>query len=135
MPFRYLRDPLFLSCVMLYAINRFLLKPYFHTGIVGEFIHNSLNDVICIPVWVPVLVWLLRKVGWRASDVPPQASEILVPLLAWSWFFELVLPHVSAFHHLAVGDPDDILCYTIGALIAAVFWKRFYAIPDGRCMV
>lgn len=129
MPFRYLRDPLFLFCLALYFLNRLLLKPHIHGGIIGAFLHGSLNDLICIPFWVPIMVWMMHKMGLRASDRPPQGAEILIPLLLWSWFFELVLPNISFFRHLAVCDPNDILCYTMGTLLAVIFWGRFYAAP------
>ena len=126
MPFRYLRDPLFLFCVVLYFVNRLILKPHFHQGMIGDFVHGSLNDVICIPFWVPIMVWLMRKVRLRTTDAMPQPAEILIPLLLWSWLFELVLPFHGPFRRLAVCDPDDILCYTVGALIAARIWRRYY---------
>src|SRR5690242_306095 len=102
MLFRYLRDPLFLFCVVLYFVNRLLLKPFLHDGFVGAFLHDSLNDVICIPFWVPIMVWMMRKVKLRTSDAVPQGAEILIPLLLWSWFFELILPKLAPFRHLAV---------------------------------
>ena len=129
MPFRYLRDPLFLFCVALYFVNRLILKPHIHGGVVGAFLHGSLNDMICLPLWVPVMAWMMRKTGLRPSDAPPQAVEIMVPLLLWSWFFELILPTLGPFRHLATCDPEDILCYALGALLAACFWGYHYAAP------
>ncbi len=132
MPFRYLRDPLFLFCVVLYFVNRLVLKPHLHGGIVSDFLHDSLNDMICIPFWVPIMVWLMRKTRLRTNDEPPHGAEILIPLLLWSWFFELVLPHWSAFRHLAICDPSDIECYTVGALLAALFWQGWYRQNSAR---
>jgi hypothetical protein len=130
MPFRYLKDPLFLFCLVLYFVNRLVLKPLIHHGLLGAFVHGSLNDVICIPFWVPIMVWTMRIFRLRTTDAPPQAGEILAPLLVWSWFFELVLPQVPAFKHLAICDPNDILCYTVGALLAATVWGYYYAHPQ-----
>lgn len=127
MPFRYLRDPLFLFCLALYWVNRLLLKPVLHTGLIAAFCHNSLNDVICIPFWVPIMLWMMRQTKMRRTDAPPHGAEILVPLFVWSWFFELVLPFWRPFRHLAVCDPNDILCYTVGALFASMFWNRYYS--------
>jgi hypothetical protein len=130
MPFRYLRDSLFLFCVALYSVNRFILKPHIHGGVFGAFLHGSLNDVICLPFWVPIMVWIMRKTGLRTDDAPPQGVEILIPLLLWSLFFELILPTLGPFRRLATGDPNDILCYTVGAVLAALFWGRCYAAPQ-----
>ena len=79
MPLRYLRDPLFLSCVVFYFVNRLLLKPHVHGGVMGTLIHGYVNDLICLPFWVPIMVWMMHKTGLRASDAAPQATEILAP--------------------------------------------------------
>ncbi len=122
MRFRYLTAPLFLFCLVLYFLNRFLIKRF----VPGGFFHDHLNDLICIPFWVPIMVLLLRKVGLRGNDDPPGADEILIPLVMWSAIFELYLPHVRHFERLATADPTDILFYTLGALAASVIWQVTY---------
>lgn len=122
MAFRYLRDPLFRFCVALYFANRWILKPLFSVA----FLHNSLNDLICIPFWVPITLWLMRKVGARSDDAPPRGYEIIVPLVVWSWVFEAWLPRVAAFSHLARADVFDVLYYALGACLAAAWWKMSY---------
>jgi hypothetical protein len=99
-----------------------LLKPYFP----NHFSYASLNDVICIAFWVPIMLFIVRKLRLRKDDAPPRGSEILIPLIVWSWFFEAVLPFVPFFKHLATSDYHDILSYTEGALLAAIFWKIWY---------
>ncbi len=122
MAFRYLRDPLFLFCVALYGINRLVLKPVFSAA----FFHNNLNDLICISIWVPVMLWLMRKVGARPDDAPPRAHEIVLPLVVWSWVFEVWLPRAAAFSQVAHADVFDVLCYAAGTCLAAGFWKLWY---------
>ena len=122
MRFRYLKDPLFLFCVALYFINRWVLKPYF----TNPFSRGYLNDVICIPFWVPIMLFLMRKARLRTEDGPPTASEILIPLIIWSWVFEAWLPFTAFFKHLATSDYMDIFSYTAGAFFAALFWKLWY---------
>ncbi len=122
MRFRYLADPLFLGCVILYFANRFLIKQF----VVGGFFHDHLNDLMCIPFWVPIMVFLLRKAGLRRDDGPPRADEILIPLVMWSAIFELYLPRVRHFEHLTVADSVDVLWYTIGGLLASVVWQVTY---------
>lgn len=122
MRFRYLTDPLFVGCVVLYFANRFLIKPL----TAGGFFHDHLNDRICIPFWVPIMVFFLRRAGLRPDDVPPRAEEILVPLVMWSAIFELYVPRMRWFEHLATSDFADILYYTIGALLASVVWEITY---------
>lgn len=122
MNFRYLKDPLFLFCLISYFANRWVLKPYFP----NEFSRSYLNDVICIPFWVPIMLFMMRKIRLRKDDAPPRANEILIPLLMWSWVFEAYLPFSKAFRHLATSDYMDIFAYTVGAFLAAMFWKFWY---------
>jgi hypothetical protein len=125
MRYRYLRDPLFLFCLVLYLTNRWVLKSYFPNKISSFY----LNDVICIPVWVPIMLFMMRKLRLRRDDLPPHACEILIPLLLWSWAFEEYLPRVDFFKRLAFSDHLDIFCYTLGAGFAAIFWKKWYRTP------
>jgi hypothetical protein len=120
--FRYLRDPLFVTCVAVYFVNRWALKPLLR----GGFLHDHLNDLICIPVWVPIMLWGQRRLGLRATDSPPLASEILIPLFVWSWFFEIVLPPTGWAGSRAVSDYRDIIYYSLGAALAACFWRWSY---------
>jgi len=122
MPFKYIRDPLFLLCVGLYLANRLILRPY----LACAFLSSYLNDAICIPFWVPVLVYLMRKCHLRSSDDSPSLHEIVVPLLLWSVVFELWLPSVSQFRGAFVRDHMDVLWYTCGSLVAVSFWRWYY---------
>jgi hypothetical protein len=122
MRFRYLKDPLFVFCVILYFVNRWLLKPY----LPNSFSRDSLNDVICIPFWVPIMLFLMKKTHLRKEDGPPTASEILIPLIMWSWVFEAYLPFTPFFRRMATSDYMDIFSYTVGACFAAVLWKLWY---------
>lgn len=122
MAFKYLRDPLFVCCFVLYFVNRWVLKPW----LPNTFSQNYLNDLICIPFWVPIMLWMMRRLRMRTDDAPPRASEILIPLILWSAVFELWVPRLDSFRTLAFSDHVDILFYAIGALLAALFWKRWY---------
>lgn len=118
-PYHCFRDPLFLGSVALYALNRWVLKPC--TSI--ELCHSYLNDLICIPFWVPVLVSLLRWCRLRPDPGPPAGAEVLVPLVLWSIVFEIVLPQLGPFRGIAIADPIDVLCYAAGALVGAAYWR------------
>lgn len=123
MRFRYLKDPLFVFCVLLCFANRWVLKPYFP----NTFFRGYLNDVICLPFWVPIMLFIMRRIRLRTDDLPPQSWELLIPLLLWSWVFEMYLPSTETFRGLAISDYRDILSYASGALFAGVFWKIWYA--------
>ena len=122
MHFRYLRDPLFLTCVLGYFVNRLVLKRIWADG----FVHEHINDLICLPFWVPVMLWAERRVGLRRHDGPPEAVELIVPLVVWSWVFEIVLPRTELFGRYCVADHRDVLYYAAGAFGAAVFWRYWY---------
>ena len=118
MAFRYLLDPLFLFCFLLYFVNRWILEVY----VPGTFFASYLNDLICIPFWVPIMLFFMRKCGLRGDDSPPRSYEIIVPLILWSVAFEIWLPATAAFQGLATADHRDVLCYAIGAAVAGVWW-------------
>jgi hypothetical protein len=122
MPFRYLRDPLFLGCVAAYFANRWVLKRVWD----GGFVHSHFNDLICIPFWVPVMLWMQRSLGLRPHDDPPRAHEVVIPLLLWSWVFEFLLPAHLYFQRWCTRDYMDILYYALGAMLAALFWTWWY---------
>lgn len=122
MRFRYLRDPLFLFCVALYFLNRWLLKPHFPNA----FLHCYLNDVICIPFWVPIMLSFMKALRLRKTDDLPNAFEILIPLILWSWVFEAYLPFTPMFKLLATSDYRDVLAYTIGGALSALLWRFLY---------
>jgi hypothetical protein len=122
MPFRYLRDPLFLFCLALYVANRYVFKRIWDDG----FVHAHLNDLICMPLWVPIMLFVQRQLGLREDDAPPRAGEIVIPLVLWSWIFEVILPHTDLMRQHCIADPWDIVYYTLGALIAVIFWRSHY---------
>jgi hypothetical protein len=124
MAYRYLRDPLFTFCFALYFANRWLFKPF----LPNTFSQCYLNDLICIPFWVPIMLYFLRRLHLRADDAPPQSYEILIPLVLWSLLFELWLPYTPLLRGRAISDHTDILCYTLGGLLASLFWKGWYRV-------
>lgn len=127
MPFRYITDPLFLACLALYAVNRFVLKHIWHTG----FLHEHLNDLICIPFWVPIMLWIQRGVKLRPIPLRPQTHEVMIPLILWSFAFEVWLPATDYFSRYCTGDPDDLIAYTAGAAGAMLFWRwRYRDLPQ-----
>jgi len=128
MPFRYLRDPLFLACLALFALNRFLLEPITN----ARFLHSHLNDLICIPFLVPIMLAAARATGLRRHDSRPLTHEVVIPLLVWSVLFEIVFPLHPFWKTHVVADPNDILCYATGAALALTYWNRRYRTVPAR---
>ena len=72
------------------------------------------------------MLFLMKKLRWRTTDVSPTGSEVIIPLLMWSWVFEAFLPFVPFFKRLATSDYMDIFSYTVGACAAVLFWTLWY---------
>ena len=113
--FGYWRDPLFLLCGGLYALNRWALKP----NLPSDFLHGQFNDMLLIPCALPLVLWLQRQLGLRKHDLPPTMREIGFHLVVWSLLFELVGPCFLP----VTGDPFDVLVYFVGGVFAAVWWN------------
>ena len=119
MPFGYLRDPLFLVCFATYWVHRAAAARGWST----ELLRGHLNDVICVPFFLPMMLWANRRLGLRRHDRPPEMIEIAVPLVIWSALFEIVLP---LMHVPTIADPKDVASYCLGALIAVIVWRWRY---------
>jgi hypothetical protein len=113
--FGYLLDPLFLAGCILYAMNRWVIKPHVH----ASFFHFWFNDMLLIPCALPPLLRLHRWFGLRAHDEAPTGWEIAGHLVGWSVLFELIGPHIMR----TTGDPWDVVAYTAGALGAFCWWR------------
>jgi hypothetical protein len=119
LPFRYIFDPLFIASLALYALNHFLLKPHFN----WRFLHDHLNDLLCIPVWVPVMLLIQRTLKLRSRDDPPRPPEVLIAVVCWSWMFEVSLPGIRLGQSWCTPDPVDITCYALGGIVALLIWN------------
>src|SRR5579862_8807965 len=114
--FSYLRDPLFLLGCVAYAINRWLLKPHF----TSPFLHSYFNDLFLIPCALPPMLLLQHWAGLRPEFQPTRLREIFFHLAVWSVLFEYIGPRICAH---AVGDPWDVVAYSVGAIVAAIWWS------------
>jgi hypothetical protein len=116
--FRYLADPVCIISLIIYPINRFILKPH-HVG--GWFTHGYLNDVLCLPLFVPMILYFEHLIGLRKHYGFPRAWEIFQNWAAFSIVFQLVIPRFPKTF-ITAGDPCDMLAYAIGGVIAGVYW-------------
>lgn len=113
--FGYFRDPLFLTGCALYALNRWVLKPHFHS----PFLRGQFNDCLLIPCALPVILWLQRRLHLRPTDEFPTTEEVVFHLVVWSVLFEGIGPHIMR----TTGDIRDVAAYAAGALVALVWWR------------
>lgn len=114
---RHLREPLVLLCYSLYIVNRWLVKPHLHL----EFFTCWFNDLLLIPCALPPLLILHEWLGLRPCGAAPTGSEIFWHLAFWSLLFEWIGPRILKH---STGDPLDVLAYSVGALIAYLWWQR-----------
>jgi hypothetical protein len=116
--FGYWRDPLFLACLGTYAVNRLLIKPNLHHY--SPLFHGHLNDILTVPVALPIYLYVYRLVGLRPDDEPPRWWEVALHVAVWDVFFEWFGPH---YLHHGAGDPLDNLSIAGGGLVAWVIWR------------
>jgi hypothetical protein len=107
---------LFLGACALYALNRWVLKPF----VGAPFFDNWFADTLLIPCALPPLLWLQSRLGIRAHQKNPAWREIGFHLAIWSVLFEVAGPLI--YRH-PVGDWRDVLAYTGGALFAGCWWN------------
>ena len=111
-----MRDGLFLLACLLYAVNRWGLKPRLHNA----FLHGYFDDVLLIPCALPPLLLAQRWLRLRRHDWLPTAGEILLNLIVWSILFEVIGPHIMR----TTGDPWDAVSYAVGGTLAGFWWWR-----------
>lgn len=114
--FGYWRDPLFLACSILYALNRWGLKPHLHSRL----LHDQFNDLLLIPCALPLVLWVQRQLGLRVHDCFPDWSEIVLHVGVWSIVCEWIAPRVMP----TTGDWKDVFAYAIGGWLAWQWWRR-----------
>jgi hypothetical protein len=131
--FRYLADPVCTVSLCLYTLNRFVLKPH-HIG--GWFTHGYFNDVLCLPLFVPMILYVQHVIGLRKDFGYPRGWEIFQNWAAFTIVFQVVIPRFPKTF-VSAGDPWDILAYLAGGIIAGMLWsamsRRIFA--RGRALV
>ena len=118
--FRYFADPICISAVLLYLLNRFCLKP---NGIGGMFGSCYFNDLLCLPLFLPMILWVQGRLRLRLHDHPPRMWEILQHWVIFSVLFEVILPRYPQYFHTTT-DPLDVAAYLAGGVLAWLWWRK-----------
>jgi hypothetical protein len=116
--FRYVADPVCITALVLYCCNRWIIKPM--AG--GGFSADYLNDVLCLPLFLPPILWVQKRLNLRPGDHRPRLWEVLQHWAVFSVVFELVVPRLPGFRSTA--DAWDVVAYLAGGLAAYFFWRR-----------
>jgi hypothetical protein len=114
--FQYLRDPVFLGALALFALNSLWLRD----AIPSPFLRHHFNDLLLIPCALPPLLRIHACLGLRRAADFPSMPEIAGHLLVWSLLFEIAGPRLTAH---ATGDALDILYYWSGGAVAWALWN------------
>ena len=117
--FKYLLDPLFLFSLIIYCINKLSFLKYGSWNY--KFLIYYLNDLLLIPVAVPIVLYFSKVLKLRDIYSPPTFLEIIVPLAIWSISFEFVGP---LYFGKGTSDPIDVFAYCLGGLISWLLWNR-----------
>lgn len=125
MPFQYWRDPWFLCCVSIYACNA--VAEY--VGASNQWVRSYLNDILIVPVFVPLILYVSRRLDARKTDDPPRLIEVVIPVVIWSAVFEVFLPAREGWRRLTFADEYDVVSYLLGGVISCWIW-RFRAAND-----
>ncbi len=113
--FGYWRDPLFQVACVLYATNRWLVKPYVHS----PFLRGHFNDCLLIPCALPLVLWLQRWLRLRHNDDYPLFGEVAFHVVVWSVLCEAIGPHIMR----VTGDVWDAVAYASGGMLAWCWWR------------
>lgn len=116
---KYLLDPLFILSLTLYSVNKWIIAP--HESWTCKFCNCYLNDILLVPVMVPIILFFLRLFRVRDSYSPPLILEIIVPLIIWSIASEYIGPF---YFGRGTSDPVDILAYFLGGFASWMIWNR-----------
>jgi len=116
--FKYLLDPIFILSSALYAVNKIShVRPYYWCN---GFFKNYLNDVLLVPVMIPVILFFLSACNVRKTNSPPMIIEIVIPLIIWSIAFELIGPF---YFGKGTSDLFDVYSYVIGGFLSWKYWN------------
>jgi hypothetical protein len=115
--FRYLGDELFLFSCLLYALNRWGVKPHTH----NFFMRGYFNDILLMPCALPPLLLMQRRLKLRMDDMVPRWGEIALYVVVWSILFEVIGPHIMRW---TTGDVWDAVAYAAGGILSGLWWHR-----------
>lgn len=113
------RKNILLLLVLIFGLNQVVEL----SGIALPILHEYLDDVLCLPIVLSVILVIHRRFRLQSSEYILPFSHVLLSLLVIATLFEAVLPIASSRF---VGDPIDVLAYILGAL----FFLRYINVPQ-----
>ncbi|MEG0759180.1 MAG: hypothetical protein RR505_12285 [Raoultibacter sp.] len=115
------RDMIILAVsLVLYGLNRFILKEIVRNPFLSYFIRCHLNDClggICFIAYVNIALAYSKYDRWRIDSYTAAIAVTLVCGIVWEYIFPLLYPH-------GVSDFWDIVAYVLGGCIYILLRKR-----------
>jgi hypothetical protein len=127
--FKYLSDPLFLLASVAYAINKTSSLFANGSGRVRLSVASYLNDLLLVPVTIPIILFLSKTLRLRPQSSSPALLELVIPVLIGSIAFEVIGPSVFG---RGVSDPFDVVAYCFGGFASWLIWRRPGPLQRGR---
>jgi len=115
--FEYSRDPLFRMAAAGYVLNQWLVKPL----VPSTFLRGHFNDLLLIPVALPVVLCVQRLLDLRKHDAAPSWVEMALHLSVWSLICEYIGPF---WLRHGTSDLWDVVAYAVGGVVACLWWNR-----------
>lgn len=104
-----LLHPVFWGASSLFILHQILEKHY---QIAIPFADNYLDDFLAMPI-ILTIFWTEQRVLWKRFQHPLTIFQIIVFTLAFSIFFEEILPNYNVNY---TKDYWDYLAYGLGSL-------------------
>ncbi len=103
-------NPYFFLAVLLFAANQMIEAA----GIVVPALHSYLDDLLCLPIVLAIVLGVQRKVIVRDADYLLPASHTLFAVALYGLLFEVLLPY---FFQRGTADALDWLLYAAGGVL------------------
>jgi len=107
------------AAASIYALNRIFLVPTYPEA---TFLRRHLGDVLALPVYLPLSIYLAWRLKLISGDFQLNLSQVLLAVLVFGVLFEGLIPMMDAH---AFGDIYDVFSYLLGGLVVYFVSKGF----------
>ena len=104
-----LRHPLFITCILLFFLNRILEQMHFYIWP----LYAYLDDLLSMPLTLGFIL-AVQRAYFKDQGMTIPVRHIIFAVAAFSVCFELFLP---LYKHVYTADMLDVLAYVSGAIL------------------
>ena len=113
---RSLRHPLFITCVLLFCLNRVLEQAQVYVWP----LYAYLDDLLSMPLTLG-LILAVQRAYFNKQEMTIPVAHVVAAITAFAVCFELLLP---LYKPLYTADVLDVLAYIVGAVVFHIFMNR-----------